>query len=131
VSDFRTSRRQVEGAGSAHHGAGDWIKERVSSLMLLILGIWGLWSAAQLAGTGFDGAVAWLHMPLHAVLMLLLVLTTLYHMHLGLRVVIEDYVHKPFGKGALLLLNFFVCLVLAAVAAFAVLRIAFAGEIGV
>jgi succinate dehydrogenase / fumarate reductase membrane anchor subunit len=125
-----TPRRKVEGLGGGHHGAGVWLKERASSVALVILGVWGLWSATRIAGTGFDGAVEWLHAPINAVLMLLLVLTSLYHMHLGLRVVIEDYVHKPFGKGALLMLNLFLCLVLAAVAAFAVLKVAFGGEIG-
>ena len=60
----------------------------------------------------------------------LLVLVGLYHMQLGLRVVVEDYVHKPFGKGLLLLLNLFLCLVLAFVAVFAILKLALLGGVG-
>ena len=46
-------------------------------------------------------------------------------MQLGLRVVIEDYVHKPLGKGLLLLVNLAVCLALGLGSVFAILKIAF------
>jgi succinate dehydrogenase / fumarate reductase membrane anchor subunit len=128
--DFRTDRKKVEGLGGGRHGAGVWVRERISSVILVVLGIWGLWAATRFIGEGFDGAAAWLRSPINAVLLLLLVMTTLYHMNLGLRSVIEDYVHKPLGKGALLFINFFVCLVLAVAAAFAVLKVAFGPGLG-
>jgi succinate dehydrogenase / fumarate reductase membrane anchor subunit len=125
-----TDRRRIEGSGSAHHGAGHWVKERVSSVALIPLTIWGLWAAASISGTGYAGAVAWLGSPVNAVLLGLLVLLSLYHMQLGLRVVIEDYVHKPFGKGLLLMLNLFLCLAMAFVAVFAILKLALTGGVG-
>jgi succinate dehydrogenase / fumarate reductase membrane anchor subunit len=128
---MRTARRKVEGLGGSHHGAGVWIKERVSSIMLVILGVWGFYGVTQFIGGGYDDAIEWLHQPMNAVAMLLLMLTALYHMHLGLRVVIEDYVHTAGAKGACLLFNFAVCLGLAAISAFAVLRVAFGGDLGV
>jgi succinate dehydrogenase / fumarate reductase membrane anchor subunit len=132
VSDgYRTDRARVEGLGSAHHGAGTWIKERVSSILLVPLGVWGLYSAYGLIGAPPEAATEWLKAPLHAVLLALLMLITIYHMQLGLRVVIEDYVHKPLGKGFCLLLNLSICLLLAAVAVFSILKIAFGGVIGV
>lgn len=128
---YRTDRARVEGLGAAHHGAGTWVKERVSSILLVPLGIWGLYSAFELAGVGYGAILAWMRLPLNAVLLILLMLTALYHMHLGLRVVIEDYLHKPLGKGASLLLNLVICLFLAAAAVFSILKIAFGGAIGV
>ncbi|MBS0296464.1 MAG: succinate dehydrogenase, hydrophobic membrane anchor protein [Proteobacteria bacterium] len=128
---YRTDRSRVEGLGSAHHGAGTWIKERVSSIFLIPLAVWGLWSAYKLSGTGYDGAIAWLRSPLHAILLILTILLSVYHMRLGLRVVVEDYVHKPFGKGLFLLLNLLICLLLAVVAVFSILKIAFGSQIGV
>jgi succinate dehydrogenase / fumarate reductase membrane anchor subunit len=47
------------------------------------------------------------------------------HMHAGLRVVVEDYIHAKLNKGALLLLNLFVCVLGAALAIFSVLKVAF------
>ncbi len=128
--DFRTDRKKVEGLGGAHHGAGLWVRERISSLLLVFLGVWGLWAVTQFLGEGFDGAAAWLRTPVNAGLLLLLIWVALYHMNLGLRAVIEDYVHKPFGKGALLFINFFLCLLLAVAAAFAILKVAFGGGLG-
>jgi succinate dehydrogenase / fumarate reductase membrane anchor subunit len=122
---YETDRKRVEGTGSAHHGAGHWIKERVSSLILIPLTVWGLWSAATITNSGFDGATAWLKSPLNAALTAALVLISLYHMQLGLRVVIEDYVHKPVGKGLLLFLNFAFCLALAFAAVVAIAKVAF------
>jgi succinate dehydrogenase / fumarate reductase membrane anchor subunit len=123
--DFRTDRKKVEGLGGGRHGAGVWVRERISSVILVILGVWGLWAVTRFLGDGYDGARTWLSSKVNAGLLLLLILVALYHMNLGLRVVIEDYVHKPFGKGALLFINFFLCLLLAVVAAFAILTVAF------
>jgi succinate dehydrogenase / fumarate reductase membrane anchor subunit len=45
-------------------------------------------------------------------------------MHVGLRVIIEDYIHKPLSKAALLLLNMFVCGLGGALAVFSILKVA-------
>ena len=133
--DYRTDRKKVEGLGGGRHGAGVWKRERISSMILVVLGIWGLWAATRLMngveGSGFDAAADWLRSPVNAVLLVLLLVTALYHMNLGLRVVIEDYVHKPAGKGALLFLNFIVCAVLGVAAVFAVLKVVFGGRLGI
>jgi succinate dehydrogenase / fumarate reductase membrane anchor subunit len=130
VTSYTTDKRRVEGSGSAHHGAGMWIKERVSSLILVPLTGWGFWAASALSGGGFDGATRWLHSPVNATLMGLLILVSVYHMRLGLRVVIEDYVHKPFGKVALLLLNSLFCLAIAVVAIVSLIMVALQGGAG-
>ena len=130
MTSYATDRRRVEGTGSAHHGAGTWIRERVSSLILIPLTGWGFWAASQISGSGFDGVSRWLHSPVNAALLGVTLLVGLYHMRLGLRVVIEDYVHKPFGKGALLLLNTLFCLALAVIAVVSILMVALKGGAG-
>jgi succinate dehydrogenase / fumarate reductase membrane anchor subunit len=130
--DFSTDRRKVEGLGSSHKGAGVWVKERVSSILLLPLTVWGLWTVTQVEGFGYDQLVRWLRLAtLNPVLLILLVVLSVYHMHLGLRVVVEDYIHRPASKGALLLLNLAICLLVAAAAVVSILKVAFAGDIGV
>ena len=121
---YRTALGRARGLGSAKHGVGHWIVERVSSVALVPLSLWGAFSALNLARVGFDGASLWLHSPVNAVLAALLMLITFQHMHAGLRVVVEDYIHKPGTKAALLLLNLFVCVLVGAVALFSILKVA-------
>jgi succinate dehydrogenase / fumarate reductase, membrane anchor subunit len=130
VTSYETDRRRVEGTGSAHHGAGTWIKERVSSLILIPLTGWGFWAASRLSGSGFNGVIRWLHSPVNAALLGVLILVSLYHMRLGLRVVIEDYVETPGARGALLFLNALFCLALAVVAVVSIVMIALGGGVG-
>jgi succinate dehydrogenase / fumarate reductase membrane anchor subunit len=131
VTSYATDTRRGKKSGSArHHGAGTWIMERVSSLILVPLTGWGFWAAATLTGGGFDGARRWLHAPVNAALLGLLVLVSCYHMRLGLTVVIEDYVHKPVGKGFLLFLNTLFCLAVAVIAVASILMIALTGGAG-
>ncbi len=121
---YRTALGRARGLGSAKHGVGHWIVERVSSVALVPLSLWGAFSALNRAGVGFDGASLWLHSPVNAVLAALLMLITFQHMHAGLRVVVEDYIHKPGTKATLLLLNLFVCVLVGAVALFSILKVA-------
>lgn len=121
---YRTSLGRAKGLGSAKHGVGHWISERITSVALVPLSLWGVLSVLNLSRAGYDGAVLWLHAPVNAVLAALLMLITFQHMHAGLRVVVEDYIHKPGTKATLLLLNLFVCVLFAALALFSILKVA-------
>jgi succinate dehydrogenase / fumarate reductase membrane anchor subunit len=121
---YRTSLGRAKGLGAAKHGVGHWISERITSVALVPLGLWGVFSVLNLARVGYDGAALWLHAPVNAVLAALLMLITFQHMHAGLRVVVEDYIHKPGTKAALLVLNLFVCVLFAALALFSILKVA-------
>jgi succinate dehydrogenase / fumarate reductase membrane anchor subunit len=129
--DTRTARKRAMGLGSAHHGAGVWIKERVSSIALVPLTLWLVWAAGQVAGAGHEAALQFAARPLNAILLLMLLLGSIYHMHLGVRVVVEDYIHRPASKATLLMLNLFVCLVLAAASLILLLKVATAAALGV
>jgi succinate dehydrogenase / fumarate reductase, membrane anchor subunit len=122
---YRTSLSRARGLGSAKHGVGHWLSERLTSIALIPLTLWALWSGLALATAGYAGAVAWLSSPVNAVLLVLLLAIGFLHMHAGLRVVVEDYFHTKLNKGALLLLNLFVCVLGAALAIFSVLKVAF------
>ena len=124
---YRTSLGRARGLGSAKHGVSHWIADRVTSIALAPLSLWGVVSALTLSRTGYEGAVAWLHSPLNAVLAVLLFVISFHHMHAGLRVVVEDYIHKPGSKATLLLLNLAVCVLGAAISVFCILKVALVG----
>ena len=122
---IQTPIARVRGLGSARSGARNWWLERVTSVSTLLLFLWFGICLLRLPDLGYDSVVAWIATPLAAVPMLLLILSTFWHLKLGLQVVIEDYVHEEGLKlFSILLLNFFAILG-ASLAIFAVLKIAF------
>ena len=121
---YRTPLGRARGLGAAGHGAGHWLSERVSSLALVPLVLWIAYAALQIAGAGYEGAIAWVREPLNAVLLVLLLAISFHHMHAGMRVVIEDYVDKTMTRAGFLLVNLFVCVLFGALAVFSVLKVA-------
>lgn len=121
---LRTPLGKVRGLGSARHGAGHFIAQRVTAIALLFLVPWFLVSLIGAVRGGYDGALDFIANPFNAVFIVLAVGIGLYHMRLGMQVVIEDYIAKNGTRMFLLILNTFIALVLAAAAAFAVLTIA-------
>lgn len=126
---YRTPLARARGLGAAGHGVGHWISERISSLALVPLVLWISYAGLQLAGAGYDGAILWVSQPLNAVLLVLLLAISFQHMHAGMRVVVEDYIHKTTTKAVLLLLNLFVCVLFGALAVFSVLKVALSGAL--
>ena len=49
---YRTSLGRARGLGSAKHGVGTWISERVSSVALVPLSLWAVFSGLRLADAG-------------------------------------------------------------------------------
>jgi len=127
MSGYRTPLGRARGLGSAKHGVGHWISERVTAVLLVPLVLWAVYAALTLARTDYDGALEWVRSPLNAVLLTLLTAIAFWHMHAGMRVVVEDYIHKPASKAALLILNVAVCGLAGAVAVFCILKVALGG----
>jgi succinate dehydrogenase / fumarate reductase membrane anchor subunit len=96
---------RARGHGSAKEGVQHWYLQRLTAVFLLFLVGWLVYSLVRLAGADHAAASAYLAHPVHASLMSLLIVTSLYHAMLGLQVVIEDYVHQPVLEIALLLLT--------------------------
>jgi succinate dehydrogenase / fumarate reductase membrane anchor subunit len=124
---METPISRVRGLGSARSGAHHWWLERLTSVGALVLFVWLIASVLMLPSLDYGTVTEWLRQPLAAVPMLLLVVTTFWHLKMGLQVILEDYVHEEGMKlFSIVLLNFFV-LGAGALAFFSVLRIAFSG----
>lgn len=118
---------RVRGLGSAKEGAHHWIAQRLTAIGNLLLMLWLIGSLLTLPGLGYETVALWLSSPLAAVPMILLLVSTCWHLRLGLQVFIEDYVHEASGKLPLLILLNFYAITAAALGTFAVLKLAFTG----
>ena len=124
---MRSPISRVTGLGAAKEGVSHWWAQRVTSVALVLLGLWFVSALLRMPTFSHEFVVTWIAVPLNAVLLLLLIGTTVYHSQLGVQVVVEDYVTHHGLKIATMLLITFAHVAVAALAIFAVLRIAFGG----
>jgi succinate dehydrogenase / fumarate reductase membrane anchor subunit len=127
VGDSSTELAKVRGLGSAREGGEHWIGERVSSIALLLLGVWLIASLLFLPALDHATVSEWLRSPLGAVPMTLFVITSFYHGLDGLKVVVDDYVHDEGNRFALNTALLFVAVGGAAFALFALAKVALGG----
>ncbi|CAA7612560.1 succinate dehydrogenase, hydrophobic membrane anchor protein [Magnetospirillum sp. SS-4] len=90
---LKSALGRARGLGSAKEGAGHFWAQRVSAVILVPLSLWFVVAVIGLAGADYATFKGWMSKPGNASLLLLTVLSVMYHAHLGLQVVIEDYVH--------------------------------------
>jgi succinate dehydrogenase / fumarate reductase membrane anchor subunit len=120
---METPLARVRGLGSAREGGHHWWVERLTSVSTLLLFVWLLVSLLRLPALDYRTVSERLQAPLAAVPMLLLILSTFWHLKIGMQVVIEDYVHEEGWKFLSILLLNFAAVTGAAFALFAVLKI--------
>ncbi|WP_208435417.1 succinate dehydrogenase, hydrophobic membrane anchor protein [Bartonella phoceensis] len=125
--DFRTELAKVRGRGSAHEGTEHFWLQRLTGFINLPLLIFFIVLILSLVGKDYSIVRARLAHPVVTVLMGLMTLSVLYHMKLGMQVVIEDYVPREGLRMFFLVLNVLFCFVVGGVIIFALLKIALGG----
>lgn len=127
MTDMKTPLAKVRGLGSAKDGTHHWLMHRVTAIANIPLILFVVVSFVGNAGKGHAEWVAWLKQPIVSVLMILFIANMVYHMRLGLQVLIEDYVHDHGLKFASQIAISFGCILIASLSIFSILRIAFGG----
>jgi succinate dehydrogenase / fumarate reductase membrane anchor subunit len=122
---MRTPLGKVRGLGSAKSGTEHFWMERVTAIASLPLTVFLVIFIIAHLGATRGQLVASLGNPVIAILMALTVISVIWHMRLGLQVVIEDYVHGHAAKFAALLANTFYAAALAVAALYAILKMSF------
>jgi len=129
LGDSATPIGKARGIGSAHEGGVHWITERVTSIALLLLGVWLIASLLLLPKLDQRTLVEWLHAPSGFIPMALLVIVGFRHSLDGVKVSVDDYVHEEGSRFAINIFLLFLAVAVGAIALFALARIAF-GAIG-
>jgi succinate dehydrogenase / fumarate reductase membrane anchor subunit len=125
MKSLRSPLGTVSGLGSAKSGVHHWWLQRLTSIALVPLTIWFTVSLASLSSLDHVTVVAWMAQSWTALLLVLLVLVATYHSQLGVRVVVEDYVHNTGLRTVTLVTLTFVHTFLAVAGVFAILKVAF------
>jgi succinate dehydrogenase / fumarate reductase membrane anchor subunit len=120
-----TPLNRVLGLGTAGGAGEHWWLQRVTSVALLLLGLWLAYALLTMPDFTYSTVHGWVQRPVNGVLLILLIGTVAYHSYLGLQVVIEDYVTTKSLKVAAVMGSGFAHWGLTIATVFAVLRIAF------
>jgi succinate dehydrogenase membrane anchor subunit len=122
---LRSPLGRVLGLGAAKEGVHHWWTQRLTSVALVPLSIWFVVSLLALPALDHATVCAWMRQTSTALLLIVFVAVAAWHSQLGVRVVIEDYVHGAAARTLSLALLMFAHVTLAAAGVFAVLRVAF------
>ena len=122
---IRTPLARVRGAGSARSGTREFWHQRLTSLASIPLTIAFVIILIGLLWRGHSYVVQILGSPLVAIVMLLFVVTMIYHMKIGMQEIIVDYVHDDFWKYLCLIGNLFFSIAVGAACVYALLKLSF------
>jgi succinate dehydrogenase / fumarate reductase membrane anchor subunit len=122
---MRTPMRRVRGLGASHTGTQDFWHQRVTSVAGIALCIALIAIVIALLGRSHAAVVQILGSPMVAIIMLLFIINTAYHMWIGMQEIIVDYVHEDKFKLAALMANTFFAFAVSFASAFAILKLSF------
>src|SRR5262245_1929074 len=122
---MRTPLRRVLGLGSARSGTAHFWYQRVTSVAGSPLTIGLLLIITALLGRTHAAVVQILGSPIVAIVMLLFIINTAYHMWIGMQEIILDYVHAERWKLLSLMANTFFVFGTGLASIYAILKLSF------
>jgi succinate dehydrogenase / fumarate reductase membrane anchor subunit len=123
ATSVRTPLARVRGLGSAKSGTSDFFRQRVTAVAMVLLFVPVIVVILSLLGRNQAGAAQILGSPLVAVIMILFIIASVWHMKIGMQVVLEDYVNDEKIKLATIIANNFFCAAVGLASIYAIIKL--------
>jgi succinate dehydrogenase / fumarate reductase membrane anchor subunit len=118
-----TPLSKARGLGAAHRGTETFWRQRLTAIANIPLVIFLILSIVTHVGADYATMRAYLAQPVVALAFLALIISAAIHMRIGLKEIIEDYVHGPALKVVSLLLVTFFATGVGLASAYAIVKI--------
>jgi succinate dehydrogenase / fumarate reductase membrane anchor subunit len=123
AKSMRTPLGRVRNLGASHSGTSDFWRQRVTAVAMVLLIVPVIVVVMMLLGRNQAGAAQILGSPLVAIILLLFIIASAWHMKIGMQAVIEDYVHNEKLKLASIMANNFFSVAVALASIYAILKL--------
>ena len=122
-SSMRTPLGRVRALGSSHSGTSDFWRQRITAVAMILLMIPMIVIIMMLLGRNQAGAAQILGSPLVALLLIMFIIASVWHMKIGMQIVIEDYVTNEKLKLISIMGNNFFASVIGLASIYAILKL--------
>ncbi len=119
---MRTPLARVRSLGSSHSGTSDFWRQRLTAVAMTVLIVPVIVVVLMLIPSNQAGAKQIFSSVPIAIILLLFIVASTWHMKIGMQVVIEDYVHNEKIKLASVMANNFFCIAVALASIYAILK---------
>ena len=121
---MRTPLNKVRHHGSAKSGTGHFWQQRLTAVANIPLTVFIIWLFLSFSGASHNEVITTIKHPLIAFGLIATIISFVWHMRLGMQVVIEDYAHGT-TKMVMIISNSLFCALIALMSIFAILKISF------
>ena len=120
---MRTPLGRVRNLGASHSGTSDFWRQRVTAVAMVLLILPVIVVVMMLLGRNQAGAAQILGSAPVAIILLLFIVASVWHMKIGMQVVIEDYVQSEMLKLAAVMANNFFSVAVALASIYAIFKL--------
>ena len=122
-SSMRTPLGRVRNLGSSHSGTSDFWRQRITAVAMILLMIPVIVIVMMLLGRNQAGAAQILGSPLVALLLIMFIIASVWHMKIGMQIILEDYVQNEKLKLISIMANNFFSAAVALASVYAILKL--------
>ena len=123
AKSMRMPLSRVRRLGASHSGTSDFWRQRMTAVAMVLLMVPVIVVVMMLLGRNQAGAAQILGSAPIAIILLLFIVASTWHMKIGMQVVIEDYVHNEKLKLASVMANNFFSIAVALASIYAILKL--------